>query len=560
MTRDAANAALTASLVAHGAALLLVAALLVAWCRLHPKRRALTATAVIAMVGLTVAVRRVPSSAVPAAWATTLQEGLDAQNIRALHGLGAHAGRNFVNVIRALADSDMPTLHDVVRMNLWLAGMNAIAFFVVARHALERRVTAALFTLVFAGNLVSLHASVSELPAELCAAYFFMGVVGAAVLGERARAPRWTKPAALALLALLTGLAAFTRLEIAGIGALALAVGSAPFVLGEARWAKARAAIAAWLAGIPSWSLRRKLIVALALIVPAPFAHSLLSGWVTEGLHPLNFSFLTMPGVLWLLWIPLGVVVLSVLGVIHSVRHSERFMGLPFALIILYRTYYSASHLTFYELLRYMTFLTPIALFLGLFGFREVALAAERRGWSPRWRENAAFVVAGLCAVLPMPGLREHFQHGDYGARFGAHDVLLTRNQQIEVRYMLELMDRSPECVFIARTSHADHNTGPISEYDLMLFGRPLREPIPVNDRGERLEDVLRRLAPMVRCARVFRGLDCNLTSSDGCPALTEGRRLLERRTFGTLPYNDVPERGEAGPIVDLSVYAVAPP
>lgn len=557
MTRDAAS---TASLVAHGAALLLVAALLVAWCRLHPKRRAVTVIAAIAMGAFTVFMRRVPSSAIPAAWATTLQEGLDAKNIRALHGLGAHAGRNFEIVIRALADTDMPTLRDVVRMNLWLAGLNAIAFFAFARHALERRWTAALFTLVFVCNLVSLHASVSELPSELCVSYFFLGVVGAAVLGEGARAPRWTKPAAFALLALLTGLAAFTRLEIAGIGALAIAVSAAPLALGEDRWARARGAALERLRGIPAWSLRRKVIVALALIVPAPFAHSLLSGWVTEGLHPLNFSFLTMPGVLWLLWLPLGVVVLSVLGVIHSVRHFERFLGLPLALIVLYRTYYSASHLTFYELLRYMTFLTPIALFLGLFGFREVALASARRGWSPRWKENAALIVAGLCSVLPMSGLREHFQHGDYSARFGVRDVLLTRNQQIEVRYMLELMDQSPECVFIARTSRSDYNRGPIDAYDLTIFGRPLRVPILVDDRGERLEDVLQRLAPQVRCARVFRGLDCNLTNSDGCPALTEGRRLLERRTFGTLPYNDVPERGEAGPIVDLSVYAVVPP
>src|SRR4051812_27278438 len=110
MVRDVAS---TASLLAHGAALLLAGALLVVWCRLHPKRRAGVALTAIAMGAFTAYLSRVPSAAIPASWATALQEGLDGQNIRTLYGIGAHAGRNFAIVIRALADSDTPNLHDV---------------------------------------------------------------------------------------------------------------------------------------------------------------------------------------------------------------------------------------------------------------------------------------------------------------------------------------------------------------------------------------------------------------------------------------------------------------
>lgn len=550
-----------AALGAHVALIGLTALQLVAWCRLHPERRVGVEIGVFVALMFTHAFFTwVPSTAIPAAWVTALQEGLDAQNILTLYGRGVHAGPNFRFLTVALAGADVPTLRDVVRMNLWFAGLNAIVFFLLARHVLASRWAAALFTLAFVGNVVFLHASLSELPSQACTTYFFVGVLAAAVLGERARLKAPVAFAALATLALLTVLTALTRPELAGFGVLALAVAGAPFALGEPRWISIQAALTRWLVGIPTWSRRRKLTVVSVLMAPVPLFHSLgrWGGWITEGLHPLNASFLTMPGVLWLLWLPLGVIVLLVLGTIHALRHLERFLALPISVIVLYRTYYSASHLTFYELLRYMTYLTPSAFFMALFGWRELEETARRRGWVDNWREHAIPVLGVLCVAAPLPGVREKFLHGDYQAGFDLHQVLLTRNQQIEVRYMLDLIDRQPQCVFVGRVSRVDRNLGPIREYNLILFGRPLRQPITEPDRGESLEDVVARAAPGVQCARAFRGLDCNLTNSDGCHAMTRGRTLIERRTFGSLPYNDVPERGETGPLVDLGVYAIA--
>jgi hypothetical protein len=279
-------------------------------------------------------------------------------------------------------------------------------------------------------------------------------------------------------------------------------------------------------------------------------------GWVAAGLRPLNLSFLTMPGTLGV-FLPLGIVVLFVLGTVYALRHWFSFLLLPVTALFLFKIYASASHGVYFERFRYVSFLTPVALFLALFGFRELFEWSRRWAWPPWWRRAALLLLVTTFFLWQAAGPKEIFRRRQQLPGLSQTGFLLAWNQQTEVRYLLDLLARYPNCVFLAKTTQttwvADRRTGAQWE----LFGRPIAQYSEIQTPGGTLEQIAAQAAPHASCVFYYRSLDCDLVGFEGCDAETVGRTPLEERIFEDLPYNDITEYGAHRAEVRLAIYPI---
>ncbi len=495
---------------------------------------------------------------VPTDWITVLQEGTTASNVRQLYGRGAHAGRGFDALLVLWSASGPVDLSAVVRLNVFLAAVNASFYWVIARRILGSIAGACFLTAVFAANPNSLNSALSELPSQALTACILAAVPALALLHDERDRSRRLVAVSVVHLGVLVVLVGALRVEMALVGILAFAVTTVRVALGDARL---RAIAAAGIERITQSvrSLDRRVL----LLVGAVFAASLLWSphnaelrWVYDGFHPLNPSFLTF-GLVLTSFLPFGVVAMIVLGVIHASRELLRFALLPVALVVLCRTYVSAAHgslSVFWETFRYSTMLMPLLLVLAAFGWPELREMATRRSWPPAWRPVAIATLALAMLVPPPPGTRDRFfPGGDPTSALVKVPGLVTRDTQIEVRYLLRLVDEHPGCAFFTRVTARDHGSdrsrGP---FVFVGFGRPLRSP---RELGDSAEEALQALCDHA-CVLFYRGLDCNLAGDDGCP-LPSPAVPVSALEFGALPYNDVAERGESSATVHLGAYAV---
>ena len=225
--------------VLHAAALALLIPIVAAWARQERRRRLLAASGVVtvAVIILTYLATVRPSD-IPSEWITILTHGWERKGILHLYTRGANAGANFAFVVAAIAAGAAPNLHDVVWLNLLLALVNQAIFFHVAVQV-TGLVWAFPWTLIFAVNPATFLASFSELPTNLLGLYFLIGVVAWAVLNDPLAQPRIIRGTACALCGVLTVLVALTRVEVALIGMVALALYAAHALLGSAAWAAA---------------------------------------------------------------------------------------------------------------------------------------------------------------------------------------------------------------------------------------------------------------------------------------------------------------------------------
>jgi hypothetical protein len=487
-------------------------------------------------------------------------EGPSNRNIQQLYGRGSHFGPGFSALIDWLTGHDVTTLPAVVHLNVCLAVANTILFFFISCSVLASWWAGAVFGLAYAGNLNTLHAAFSETPAMLWTTIFLLACVTAAVVGDRAHAPRWLRGAALVLLATLVWLAWALRAELLVVGgpalvaALAHALDREPAVrrLTDSGARALHALVAA----------RRWIFV----LVAAGFATLEFVewpadriGWMAAGLRPLNLSFLMMPWSLGV-FLPFGIIVLFVLGTVHAVRHWFSFFVLPVSTLVLFKIYASASHGVFFERFRYLTYLTPVAMFLALFGFRELADWARRWEWPWWWKRVAVLLLVMTVTFWQRTVPWEIFRRRQELAGLSQTSFLLAWNQQTEVRYLLDLVARHPQCVFVAKTTQttwvADRRTG--SQW--ALFGHPLARYREIDGSGGTLEEVGAHAALEARCVLYYRSLDCDLLAFEGCGPEVEGRVPLEERVFENLPYSDIAEYGAHRPEIRLATYPIVDP
>ncbi len=538
-------------------AVALVAAMLAEWARQRPlvRGRVIGGCACAFLCGALVLVL-VDRTGVPTGWITALQEGRSVRNIQQLYGSATHAGQGFYALIEWLSGHGPTTLPALARVNLCLAAINTVVFLFLAAHVLRSWWAGVAFAAAYSCNPNTINAAVSETPAMAWTLHFWLACIAAAVVSDTG-ASRRLRTLALACLGLLVMLAVWLRTEFVVLGVPGLAIGCAHLAGAEESMHRAVRSVGRKLRTIMTGPLVVFLLVAAGLLaleyVPAPEGVR----YAVAALRPLNFSFLT-----WLQAItffsPFGIIVLFVLGVIHGVRRWLAFYLLPIGVLTLFKMYAAGSHGAFLDKFRYVTFVTPLVLFLALFGFRELSDWAERLQW-PAWWKRAAVLL--LVATVPAwnPWQREFFGRRQELPGVSTPDVLLARNQQTEVRYLLDLVARYPRCVFVAKTARADSASDVKTGYRWSAFGKLVPHLVQKEDASGGVDRIAAELAPGSPCVLFYRSMDCDLVGLDGCRPETDGRIPVEERVLENLPYSEVQEFGAHRPEIRLGVYPIVP-
>ncbi|HSD09339.1 MAG TPA: hypothetical protein VLF14_00015 [Candidatus Binatia bacterium] len=550
----------------HAAAFVLLVAVALGWGR-HGRRRPLVrsgfAAISVIVLGYAAAIR--PSD-IPIDWITILSHGLEGKSIMHLYARGLNVGMSFDFIVSAVAAGPRPTLHDVVWLNLLLTLCNAAIFLHIALYV-AGPVWAVVWTLVFALNPAMFLASFSELPSHLLTLYFLAGVIAWAVVIDPLGQPRLLRAAAYALAAVLTVLAGLTRIEVALIGAVALALQAGHALLGQDRWAAAGSRLAEIGRRFAAYFSDRPAAVAVLCVVGAVLSFSglpvLLGRSEISSVYPFNPSFLLLFAYLPMLALPIGVSVAVLFGFVGATLEFRRLGGLALSLFVLVRLYFAAQY-QYFEMGRYLSHILAPIFLLGLFG-REVFETIARR-WPPTWYRAARIVYVMAWFTLPLPGIVEYYLRPEYEKGGGFAQVLLDRNNQRETRYLIALTERNPECVFVARVveDRAVQLEGPVhrgdpkiaTKYVYVVFGGPIAQPIQVGEDEASLEEVVARHAPGASCVRLYYGGDCNLTFTDRCKEFVAGRRLVDEERFWSRPYNNPLQSGYGAPEIILATYA----
>ena len=550
--------------VLHLVALALLIPVVVAWAR-HGRRRALLAASGVVTVSAITGIygATVRPSDIPTDWITILTHGLEGKSIQHLYTHGVNAGANFAVVVSAAAAGAAPSLHDVVWLNLLLALVNQAIFFHVAVQV-TGLVWAFPWTLIFAVNPATFLASFSELPTNLLGLYFLIGVVAWAVLNDPLAQPRIIRGTAYALCGVLTVLVALTRVEVALIGMVALALYAAHALLGSAAWAAAWQRLKnACEPALVFLGEHAAVVVALCVLgawLSVAGVPGLVGRDEVAGLYPFNPSIFGLFVFLPMLALPMGVSIAVLFGCIHAVGHFRRFGGLALSLLLIVRAQFAGQN-EYHEMARYLGYILPAILLLGLFGQEQLDEIA-RRHWRPNWRHAARIGYLMAWFTPPLPGIREFYLRPEYHRSGGFAQVLLDRNTQREARYLVALTEQNRECVFVARVvedravqiHHGDPKIAP--RYLYVVFGAPVTQPVLLSEEEASLEEVIARYASGASCVRLYAGGDCNLNFTDHCKRFTAGRRLIDEYRFWSRPYDPPIESGYGAPEIVLATYA----
>lgn len=543
---------LTATVVAMA----LLTAVVGAWARQRPASRGtVLAGGACALLAGALVLLLVRPDDVPTGWITVLQEGRSARNVRQLYGSGTHAGAGFSALVAWVGGYGPTALPAVVRANLCLAAVDTIVLLFLARHVLRSWLGGVAFALAYAANPNTIQAAFSETPAMAWTLHVWLACIAAAVVSD-AGVSRGLRALALACFGLVVALATSIRPETVILGLPALAIGVARVAGADDALRGALRSAGRYARAIVAGPRAGFLLVALGFLalefVPVP------ADWryAVAALRPLNFAFLTWLQAIMLLF-PFAIVVLFVLGVIHGVRRWLDFLLLPISLLVLLKVYAAGSHGAFLDKFRYLALVTPFVLFLALFGFRELSAWAERLAWPAWWRRVAVLL---LVATVPAwnPWQREFFGRRQQLPGVSTAEPFLARNQQTEVRYLLDLVARYPRCVFVAKTPRAESAGDTQGGFRWLVFGMPVSRLAETEDAGGSAERIAAELAPGAPCLLFYRSMDCDLVGFDGCDAETAGRTPLEERTLENLPYSEIYEYGAHRPEIRLGVYPIA--
>ncbi|MCK6556218.1 DUF2079 domain-containing protein [Candidatus Binatia bacterium] len=543
-------------LAANATALVLLGAVLAGWARARPRLRLPLLVGVAGLgLGMVVVLSAFGPAQVETGWITVLQEGRSVRNIRQLYGGTTHVGSGFAALTAALADPGVEALRAVVHFNLCLAAANALIFFLLATVVLRTWLGGLAFALGYVCNLNTLHAAFSETPAMLWTTYFWLGCVAAGVVLDDEHGSGRLRLLALLALGLLVVLAASVRLEWLIIGFPAIAIGAARVLGMEAPMRSGVAALGRVVRNVVAGPLWIFLVVVVLLLGLQSLPSWGPAAYVVDGMAPLNMSFLLLPLKLGV-FLPIGFIVLFILGTIYTTRHWLRFCLLPIALLTLFKSYSAAAQGNF-EHFRYASFVVPGVFYVALFGFRELAEWAQRWTWPPWWRRVALLSLALSMTVWQPLGPRELFGRRQRLPGIADAIPLLAVNQQTEVRYLLDLVTRYPECVFLAKAPRSESVGVEVAGARWAAFGAPLPYFREVPDAGMGLDAVAREIAPSTACVLFYRSLDCSLVEFDGCRAETEGRAAVEERVLENLPFSDIGSYGAHRAEVVLGVYPV---
>lgn len=517
----------------------------------------------------------ISSKTIPIGWITVMHEGQGYGNILQIYGQEAHTGTGYREIIEFFLPHSATALRDMVWFNLLLAGINVLLFFVIARFVTHTFWLAVPLAALFVFNPFTVSSAVSGLPSQSLS---FLILLGACAIGlyHHRQAPPRAKRAAAVLLILVSALAIMTRSEFALIALITMAMLLPKERYGE-EWTKRLVSrICAWCRTLIAWPAWRKVLF-VAVVIAAFFAYRLIAALPVLAsplivLRLFNLAFLSSPIVLGSL-LPIGVIVLCLLGLSYTLRHTARFLFLPISIILMYNLYADVSHGTYFEIVRYLTYIIPLFFLLALFGWRELKWIAARMKWpATTWRPLAIVLLALLFISVPV-----HMRYRDFGNPDGESDMPffgLRRNQQISVRYLLTTLESNPQCTLVSRVIRGRDSNA----YELLFFGAdfPIAKVVSYNDQP--ITEMVRKYVPAERrCVLLYNGLDCNRVAYESCErayseqasencrhvvyrdceSLHEGLTLFDELSFRSVPYSNEEEFGHFASQVNLRLYWV---
>jgi hypothetical protein len=517
------------SAAAHVLAWVATAVMARSLAREHPEHRAAIAVSTLGVVTVTIAlVLGIPPESIPTSWITILTESGSEALIQQLEALGVHSGAHHYGLLQAMNPVAWPSIRHAVWLNLWSTAIGAVFFFGAAWWILRTPVGALVAALLYLCNPLLLNSAFSELSGGLLNTYFWMGVVACVWLGrtERVRSPLGSL--ALGLLVLVTGLAAWTRIATSIIGLAALLAVGARHFLGDGPLRDlTRRTVARTLGSNLRGRSRVRWFVLLLLATASIQVVGFLMGhigWLIRGLNPLNPTIMALP-VFLLATVPVGVAVLAPVGMIVQLRRSWVWMMLPVAFVVLFRIWFAASHLTFYEMVRYMSAGIPMVWLAALVGWAPVRARFAQYGWK-------GWALASLL-LLPL----WTFVPGMY------HPILIETNHQRAFRFLLNATEDAPECAFMSRVSVESFGAQRGQPWRWMGFNHPDHTAWSAPD-GLPVAEMLNQWSGAPECILFYRGMDCNLHGQDPCEKLVEGLPVFREAVLRSGQYNAADERG----------------
>jgi hypothetical protein len=200
-------------------------------------------------------------------------------------------------------------------------------------------------------------------------------------------------------------------------------------------------------------------------------------------------------------------------------------MLLPVAFVVLFRVWFAAAHLTFFEMIRYMAAGIPMVWLAALVGWELVRGRLSHYG--PKGWAFASLLLLPLWAFIP----------GIYSP------ILIQTNHQQAFQFLLNATEDAPECAFVSRVSVESFGAQRGAPWLWVGFNHPSHTAWSIPD-GPPIAEILSQWSGAPECILFYRGMDCNLDGQDSCEDLIEGLPVYREAVLSSGQYNAPDERG----------------
>ncbi|MEZ4373352.1 MAG: hypothetical protein R3B07_21190 [Polyangiaceae bacterium] len=508
--------------------------------RLAFRERRLAAPALVSALSVTSAVSalqlKLPPRELPIRWLRVLHEGGGSMLLETAYG-APHTGLGFRAIVHTYASTGL-AIRGAAHLNLCLTVVCVGLLFCVAHYAFRALLPALLFTAVYALNVQTISVATSELPSVVLELCFLLGVVGFEAVRQAKDLGRVWSALGLLLVSSVAAVAGLCRIEVCIVALPAVVLTwlqhSNPERLAEIQ----RALVAGAMRVLTA---RRGVLIAGAIVTFLLRAIDIgtLPSWLASALNPFDPGLVLYPVLLAQLF-PLGIVVLFVLGWIQTCRRAPYFAVVPLTLAVLFKLYEAASHQVMFELVRYTSAMATAAIWVALFGWRELERWALRWDWPARWRTLAVLTLCLVSTLLPM-------------RVDGALTLPIARDHQRAAQALIQVIEENPTCLLV--TKHVDPR-GQNAEY--VFFGQARAEPARMSATSG-LEEALDRAAPGAACAMFYFGLDCNRVETP-CAKEVASYPEVWSSHWRSEPYSDRDEYGEHVGQFTVALFAIRSP
>lgn len=507
-----------------------------------------------------------------------MQEGTFQTVIAAMYAHGGHAWPVFHSWAQEASSVRVP-LEGLIVSNIGVGWLSGALFLMAVWQLTDRFTTAAVFFVLFVGNADMRAAMLSETAAPMSWGFLIALVVGWSV-ARRDGASRFETVIGSVVVTSAAVMLSGTRPELGLFGLGALLAWTV-----DVWWGDALRAIAAWVWGRLRAGDRALWTAVVGAVAAIGFVSAYLLGleltdnmyvrWAVRGVIPFNPSIVDLPA-LSAAWLPVGIVVLALIGLVAALLKPLKYGLFAVALVVCFRTWEAAGHRCYPEMIRYMTFLTPVVLFAAAVGIREVCARVADEGR----RKYVALGLTALALTPTLPGAHSFYEPddatvwrylswGESGGLSATHPMtmpmfsdvvsaprdLLTYDQQWAGQVVRRVA--RGKCMVVTRVADGQLGIDNSQRDRLVLTQHGVVKLQWPSEEGA-VAAVLARVEEAGICARYLRGMDCDLGSGDRCDGDVAGLRQAGAACeTSAKPYNDVKEYGRRVAPRTMALYGL---